>query len=178
MDAASTLFVTTPLIQMDMVAAAGEPGTTPRVMVLHALDILTRRPRHEAYGRGPQTYDWLGFVRDVVDQTRKSCKPENAPLDDLGFYGRAPGTGPAVSLAAQLFRSWGMIEKPFGARRPGDVLLFATPSARAAVMTSVDTIAGSPDDIDPYLGALDAAWVARGISAFTFTGHPIFPGAL
>lgn len=128
----------------------GPPGTPRRVMLFATLEALAGPRVWMHRGRGPDAFDWLGFVRACAQVVVDSCHDATAALADLGDYAPAWDEGPTPAAAASLFRVWGLGEKPLDAAEPGDVLLFALPTAHAGVVTGRDAARG--------LGMAHACW--------------------
>lgn len=172
--------ITTLPIDMRLVAAAGEPGTPGRVAVYHALAILNRQPgpAYTPRARGPYSYDFLGFVREVVSEAMADCHARAVPLDDLAIYptGFDPGL-PVDALRSLIVDGWGMREISFHAARPGDVLVFAMPGAHAGI--KLPDIVTGPTTTEPRMASvvwgqpggqqyIAGQWAKNACTAFTW----------
>lgn len=123
-------------IDMSIVERSGEPGTPGRVAVVNALRLLADGPCWQHRGRGgesPPSYDWLGFVREVVQSTMRDCISDDIALDDFLIYGIGYERGPTVDQFRELAGRWGMREIAFADAAPGDLLVYGMPMAHAGI---------------------------------------------
>jgi hypothetical protein len=166
-------------LDLSSVGDAGPPGSPRRVMLLAACLALTGPRVWKHRGRGPEAYDWLGFVLACAQVVADNCFDAPIPLADPIAYGPGWDDGMPVAEAEALFARWGLQPRPVSEARPGDVIVFAMPAAHAAIVTAIDPAHG-PRLAHAYWGRaltetwLDPWWRERAASAF---GWPDAPGA-
>lgn len=123
--------------RLDAAALAPSEPIVAREVTARAAEALARLPgkRFEHLGRGPVGFDWLGMVRAAAQAGRdhRAGRPAR-DLTDLTDYVAGDRQGLSPDQVQRLFESWGMLAIPARQARRGDLILFATPAAHAAVM--------------------------------------------
>jgi hypothetical protein len=176
--AASPLAHTAPLalhpIDVERLAPGGAPGELRRLMLFAALQALSGPRIWRHGGRGPDAWDWLGFVRACAAVVFEACLDADGPPPDLAGYAPSWTEGPSPDAAAELLAQWGLVRRELAAVRPGDVVLFAMPAAHAGVVTAVDAECGVRLAHAWWGRALcetwlDDWWRARAVAAYGWT---------